>query len=353
MAPRPRWWKQLQEAKKEALLAIDLFNRVSDLRRLEAFIVHMQIAWLYLLQARFDRDDVDYWYRSPGGRRIRGEDGEFRAWSLRESLAQQFPDPSHPVRRNVEFFIGLRDRIEHRSTADIEPAVSGRCQALILNFERALTDLFGEPEGLADQLRFPIFLSTLTSDAIDALKEAYRRMPRGVASYIDEFDAATEEHTRSDQRYEFRVLLVPQTGPKSEADVAMEFVRADELSAEQRQGLEVMRTIVREKRVPVANLDKFSATRVCERVCAALDVRFSPYSEHLAAWRHYGVRPESGDSHPERTDERYCVYDPNHGDWVYTQAWIDKLIRELGDSEHFRAVTGHDPVRMPQPRPVE
>jgi Protein of unknown function (DUF3644) len=112
MAPRPRWWHQLQASKHEVLLAVDLYNRVSGERRLEAFIVHMQIGWLYLLQAKFERDGVDYWFRGPGGRRIRGEDGEFRSWSLRKSLAEEFPNPNHPVRRNVVFFIGLRDKVE-------------------------------------------------------------------------------------------------------------------------------------------------------------------------------------------------------------------------------------------------
>lgn len=344
MAPRPRWWKQLQEAKKEALLAVDLFNRVGDLRRLEAFVVHMQIAWLYMLQARFTRDDVDFWHHGPDGRRVRGEDGEFRAWSLRESLAEQFPDPNHPIRRNVEFFVGLRDKVEHRSSTEIEPAVSGRCQALILNFEQTLTDLFGDEEGLADQLRFPVFVSSLTTDAVAAAKETYRRMPRGVARYIEEFDAATDAETREDQRYEFRVLLVPKTGSKTEADVAMHFVRLDQLTTDQRQGLEVVQTIVREKQVPVAYLDHFKPTQVAERVAAALGIRFSPYAEHLAAWRHFKVRPENDDPHPERTDARYCVYDPVHNDYLYTQAWIDKLIRELGKPDDFRSIMGYDPI---------
>jgi hypothetical protein len=49
MAPRPKWWHKLQASKQEALLAVDLYNRSGESRRLEAFVVHMQIAWLYLL----------------------------------------------------------------------------------------------------------------------------------------------------------------------------------------------------------------------------------------------------------------------------------------------------------------
>jgi len=37
--------------------------------------------------------------------------------------------------------------------------------------------------------------------------------------------------------------------------------------------------------------------------------------------------PVCGD--PDVTDSRYCIYDAVHNDYVYTQAWIDKLIAEL------------------------
>lgn len=343
MAPRPRWWKHLQEAKKEALLAVDLFNRVDDLRRLEAFIVHMQIAWTYLLQARFERDGVDYWHRDRTGRRVRGKDGEFRTWSLGDCLAEEFPDPHHPVRRNVEFFIGLRNRIEHRASPATVPTVTGRCQSMIMNFEETLVIRFGDDEGLADRLRFPVFLSSLTSGAVESLKETYKRIPRAVASYVENFDAALDEDVLDDARYEFRVLLVQKTGPRSTADVAMEFVRLDELNDEQRQGVEKMQTLVRDKQVPVAHFDHVKASDVSKRVELALGVPFSVYGEHVTAWRHYKVRPESGSDAPEQTNARYCVYDPAHNDYLYTQAWIDKLIMDLGDGDSFEGIIGHPP----------
>ena len=64
MARRPHWWHHLQASKQEALLAVDLYNQSRRERRLEAFVVHMHMAWLYLLQARFERDGIDFWYRN-------------------------------------------------------------------------------------------------------------------------------------------------------------------------------------------------------------------------------------------------------------------------------------------------
>ncbi|WP_373637778.1 DUF3644 domain-containing protein [Arthrobacter sp. ZGTC412] len=54
MAPRPTWWHMLPASKAEARLAVDLYNRSGNERQLEAFIVHMNLAWTKLLQARVD-----------------------------------------------------------------------------------------------------------------------------------------------------------------------------------------------------------------------------------------------------------------------------------------------------------
>ena len=190
MPRKPNWWHQLQAGKQEALLAVDLYNRPGEDRRLEAFVVHMQIAWLYLAQARFGRDGVDYWYRNASGRRIRGSDGEFRTWDLARCLKEVFPALNDPVRRNVEFFVSLRNRIEHRYERLLDPVVAGKCQSLIMNYETALTGWFGVDEGLASRLRFPVFLSTLAGDAVEALKQTYKRLPKRITNYLEGYDAS-------------------------------------------------------------------------------------------------------------------------------------------------------------------
>ena len=87
MARRPSWWHKLQGSRQEALLAVDLYNRAGEDRRLEAFIVHAQIAWLYLIHAKFDRDGTDYWYRDDRGRRIKVE-GDFKCWELARCIKE-------------------------------------------------------------------------------------------------------------------------------------------------------------------------------------------------------------------------------------------------------------------------
>lgn len=205
---------------------------------------------------------------------------------------------------------------------------------------------FGPGEGLGDALRLPIFLSTLTEDATSAVKKAYQLLPSRVRAYIAEFDGALPEDVRNHPSYEFRVYLIPRMGPKTEADAAIEFFRVDDLSADELKKLNRMMVIVREKQVPARNLGRFKPSQVAERVKVAIPWIFH-LGHHTQCWKHFKVRPAAGDAHPESTDGRYCEYDEVHADYVYTQAWVEKLIWELTPVEGFRAVTATDPLPKP------
>ena len=62
--------------------------------------------------------------------------------------------------------------------------------------------------------------------------------------------------------------------------------------------------------------------------------------------KHYGVRPPKGAAQPERTKQKYCVYDEPHGDYLYTDAWVSLLVKELGDPHRFEEVIGKPPLRL-------
>ncbi len=65
MARPPRWQATLDAIVEEACLAVRLYNDPAESRSFEGFVVHMHLAWLYLLHAEFIRDDIDYRYWDP------------------------------------------------------------------------------------------------------------------------------------------------------------------------------------------------------------------------------------------------------------------------------------------------
>lgn len=336
MAPRPTWWHQLQSSKREALLAVDLFNRSGDERQLEAFIVHMSMAWLRLIQAYTEKTGGDLFVRKSNGHRIRHTDGGWTYKSLAALLGEQFTEKD-PRRVNIAFFIALRNRVEHRFERDIAGLVAGRTQAYILNYEETVAAWFGTEEGLADQLRFPLFLSSITTDAVSALKAMRKRVPVGVLEWLQDFDSGVDQAVRDDNHFDFRVYLMAQTGPKSQADAAMTFVSPDDLDDEQRKVMMQMQTIIQMKKVPVEDLRRLLPSEVAEEISKSLSKPF-PMQMHTNAWHHYKVRPETNSPAPEKTRSDFCLYNGTFKQYVYTEAWVTFLLRKLSDEAEYKTV---------------
>lgn len=339
------WRIMLDGARDEALLAVDLYNQPRQPRRLEGFLVHMHLAWLYLLHAEFKRDRVDYHYRLPNGRYDR-VDGEPKTWDLLKCVSVRWLDAG-PVRKNLELSIALRNKVEHRYHEAITVATSGYAQALLLNFEEELTSAFGMDQSLGEQLRFPIFVGSITAVGQAKLQELRNTLPRDARDFLARFEADLDPAVTSDQRYEFRINLVPKLGPKSQAEAALTFVRESDLNEEERKALQDLgrggAVIVREHTRPIASAGLYKPTRAAALIEERLPFRFGTHHV-VRAWKNLGCRPGSRATHPERTDEKYCVYDEPHKDYLYTPAFVEKIVREVDTAEKFKAFTALDPV---------
>jgi hypothetical protein len=154
-------------SRDEAQLAVRLYNDPAEARSFEGFVVHMHLAWLYLLHGEFTRDGVDfrYWRFQGRARRVERIDGEPKRWDVATCVRHRWSDEKEPVRANLAFFIGLRNKIEHRYARQQEAltaAVGGQSQALLLNYEEELTGQFGPGASLATRLRFPVFIGSFT-----------------------------------------------------------------------------------------------------------------------------------------------------------------------------------------------
>lgn len=341
MAARPRWWHQLQASKDEVRLAVDLYNRIGQERQLEAFVVHMSLGWLKMIQAKYEKEGKKRdLYVLRKRRRQRTADGDWLMKPLSALLEETYPG-SDPIRLNVEFFLGLRHKIEHRYDHDVAALIAGKTQALVLNYEKEIVRLFGGDEGLAEELRLPLFISSITEDAVEAIKQVRSRVPRAVLEYVQDQDAAIDPSIATDNAYDFRLYLIPQTSSASEADTAMTFVRLDELDEEQREKVEAAMTIIREKQVPVSNFGALLPSQVVKRVETEGQIGFS-MSDHTKCWQYFEVRPFEGGEHPERTKEQFCRWDSTFKRYVYTEAWVKYLLRKLGDPDLHREILGRD-----------
>lgn len=85
----------------------------------------------------------------------------------------------------------------------------------------------------------------------------------------------------------------------------------------------------------MSNIDRHRPGAVCAKVSETLGVRFTPSSDHVRAWKYYGVRPESGAADRTHRHPLPASGTRPHGDYVYTDAWIRKLATDLADGEKF------------------
>lgn len=350
MAPRPKWHATLIAARHEAVLAVHLYNDAGEPRSFEGFVVHMHMAWLYLLHARFTRDGIEFRYRDRlRPRRFVKVDGEYKRWELSRCVEERWSDPEEPTRKNIEFFIALRNRVEHRHTsadANLKLSVAGHAQAHLLNFEEELVATFGQEHSLATTLRFPIFVGSFTTEGTEALVRLRSKLPADLRRFIAEFHDGLSDELARDSRFELRLRVVLEQVQRDAEALAIQFTRWDDLTDEQRKLVEELgrrgQTIVREQKRSVVGHGLLRPQEAERQVADAVPFEFN--SNHfLRARQVKKIRPPSGDAHPERTDERYCIYDEFSRSYGYTAAWVKYLIKKCTTEQGFRDATGREP----------
>jgi hypothetical protein len=333
----------LEKARDSALLAVEVYNKPAVKFKSGGYISLMVIAWTSLFHAIFFKRKVKPFYRRESGRFVK-VDGDYRYWELDECLRQYFKsDTGNPVRKNLEFFIPLRNKIEHRSMPELDASIFGECQAMLLNFDEMLEREFGAKYCLRECLSFSLQLFPSSESLAHAVKHKPESKP--VADFIQQFRSTISPDVTASGKYSFKAFLIQVANHKSEHALPIQFVHYDKLSEEERRQVEHLVAMVKFKEVPVSNLNLMKASEVVKKVQAGLGNpkiqrgskqvdRFN-LSIHAACWRKYKARPHSGSANPEQTDYRFCVYDKMHNDYGYTQAWVDFLIEKLRDPKEF------------------
>lgn len=344
----------LEKSREAALLAVEVYNKPNTAFRTGGYIVLMNIAWTSLFHAIFERRGIPYYYKE-NKRRYKKVDGERKAWELKECIRQYYKDKNPPERKNLEFFIKLRNKIEHRFLPQLDIDIFGECQAMLINYENLLVEKFGERYALKENLVFTLqFSSYYQKEQQAAIKGKIAKEYEDVKCFIDKYRHNLSSDIFSDLRYSFKVFLIPKVGNRrSSSDIAIEFIKYDPTNPEEMKQYEKFIVAIKEKRV--IN-EGFKAGEVAAKVYNALkdempqDWKFNASYHHAKCWKYYNIRPEKGDPNPEKTKEKYCYYDKPFDQYVYTQEWIDFLIKELKDLEKYKKIFGRYPYKCTPPQ---
>ncbi|MDE0014702.1 MAG: DUF3644 domain-containing protein [Candidatus Poribacteria bacterium] len=309
-----------------ALLAVEVYNKPRTTFRSQAYIVLMIIAWTRLFHAYFRKTIGDRYYHKEKGR-YQLIDGERKAWELKTCI-DKYGNLSEPIRANLQFFIGLRNKIEHHNVTEreVDVLIFGECQSLLYNYENLLIQIFGEEYALNESLAFSLQFSYMRTDVQrQANRSVLSAELREVRNYIENYRSSLSEDIFNSQEYSIKLIQIPKVSNTNRNDLAVEFVRADELDPDT---LQHITAIIKDKRVVIEarNVGKLRAGKVVEKVKEQTRLNFNQY-DHKCLYTIFDVRPPGSAPNPDETNTEYCHYDEVHKDYIYQDSWVDFIVK--------------------------
>lgn len=296
----------LIKAREAMIAAVHIFNSAGLTFRAELFIVTAIIAWTYLLHAWFKREGIDFRYRQKTAQ------GVDKYWELGKCLRHARCPVSTGAKKNLEFLLGLRHEIEHRSTNRIDDSIGAMLQSCCINFNSGIKEFFGPKYGLEKRLPIALQFVSFGADQREILKKA-SDLPQHVSTFISAFESGLTDEQLADQAYRMRVAFIPIAGNRaSSADRAIEFVKPD--SEEGRAINEVILKEVSKKR--------HTATQVVKRMIEEGYPKFSIH-HHTKLWKRLEARnPANGYG---------CKGDYNNT-WVWFDSWISRVLKHCKEN---------------------
>src|ERR1700730_7193070 len=156
-------------------------------------------------------------------------------------------------------------------------------------------------------------------------------IPEHIQALDARLQAGLTEQELADLEYQFRVIYTLDSASKSRAHI--QFVHPD--SAE---GKEISNILVKYK--PADDLYPYKPGVVVKLVSQGSRRKFTTHN-HAQAWKLYSVRPRPGAGRPEDTDKDYCIYHPAHGDYTFSEKWVQHLITEIEDESKWGAIKAY------------
>ena len=294
----------LQKARDSAMLAVEYYNKPAVSFKSEGYITMMIIAWNSLFHAYFLKNKIKPFYRkkSAEGKRPRYEyvfetlpDGkkikEKRWWELSECVKQYFQgDNSSPVRKNLEFFIPLRNMIVHRHIPELDDSIFGECQALLINFDNFIKQHFGEKYAIKQFLSFSLQLAKTPKNFIGASKEELRKKKvEEIIQYIKTFRSSLTTEQFESPEYSFKAILIQVRNHQSRDALPLKFIHEKDLTDEQREKLkDIGVVLIKEKHIQMDKIpENFTLSygelksRIKENIPHIKNPQFEKYKKYL------------------------------------------------------------------------
>ena len=312
-----------------ALLAVEVYNKPRTTFRSQAYIVLMIIAWTRFFHAYFNKTKGDRYYYKDDNGHYKRVNGDRKAWELSKCLKEyeKCRNLSEALKSNVQFFIGLRNKIEHHNVAEreLDALIFGECQSLLFNYENLLIEVFGNEYAINESLAFSLQFSNLrTKEQKQANKKVLSGEIPEIKKYINDYRSGLGVEVLNSLEYWIKLIPTPKISNTKRGDLTVNFVRSNDIDA---QGVEELTAIIKDKPIMVEakNTYGFKAGEVKRQVKNATRVGFNQ-THHTWLVAIFSVRPPRKDPNPHCTNADYCIYDTAHKDYVYNESWVNLIV---------------------------
>lgn len=316
-----------------ALLAIEIYNKPRTNFRSEGYITLMVIAWTKLFHAYYNHTiGGKYYYKKPNGHYER-IDGEKKAWELATCI-KKYAGIKEPVKKNIDFFIKLRNKIEHRhiEKREVDVLIFGECQAFLYNYENFLVEIFGTKFALNESLVYSLQLSHMrTKGQVKSSKIALSKDLKEIVTYVNKYRTSLSDDTFNSQEYSIKLIQVPKISNTSRSDLAIDFVMFDSLKKEDKELYEQITVLVKDRKIKVegTNIGRLKPGKILDKVNAHFGNKKLSHPSHRYIFTVFQIRPANNSEDPFETNTDYCHYDETHNDYVYNEDWASFLVHLL------------------------
>ena len=285
----------LLKSRDAMIAAVHIFNSAGLTFRTELFIVTAMIAWTYLLHTYYKREGVDYWYED-------NKQDSRRYWDLKYCIDNGKCPVTAEAKANLETLWELRNKIERRSTGQLDDLLNPKLQACCLNFNNAIKNWFGHEYALDRRLSIALQFSGLTLNQTELLKAA-PALPRKILTEMSSFEEKFSPEIRGHQAYECRVALQPQTvnNPKK-ADLIAKIIPPG--GATEGEAIVAVKQVEKPKFKPKQITDLMN-----KEGWPGLD-----FTAHTELWQRLNAK---------REETGYGVYVGNQ--WYWYESWVNQV----------------------------
>lgn len=279
----------LTKSRESALLAVELYNKPAVSFKTGAYISLMIIAWTALFHAYYLKKRIKPYFKK--GKRFEKiiekvgnkEIKEYKWWDLSKCVKEYFKSNNPPERKNLEFFIPLRNMIEHRNLPELDISIFGECQSLVSNFDDFIEKEFGKSFMLSQNLSHTLQFSFIDKNILEYKKnELETKNLKQIVNFIKAYRSSLSTNIFQSDKYQYKVVLIKVANHSGRNALPLKFVNYNDLSEEDKHKLhETGIVLTKEKEVKIPEDKLLEEYRFqYEELCSKLKDKFPSFKRN-------------------------------------------------------------------------